>query len=65
MKRSDMVDKIEDLLVTPMVEGFCPSGEDILDIVESLGMLPPENPNLSQHVIDNGLNGNYWESEDE
>lgn len=36
----------------------------VLFLVESEGMLPPENPNLSQEVIDNGLSGNYWEPEE-
>jgi len=60
MKRSEMLS-----LLTSELKGNYPLAEHILNVVEKAGMLPPENPNLSQEVIDNCLSGNYWEIEDE
>lgn len=71
MKRSEMVEIIQEFLDLIKDDPKIHNGntkdhaEYILGCCETWGMLPPENPNISQHVIDNCLSGNYWESEDE
>ena len=66
MRRKEMIQKIESKMYTYMYEDFCPDSDVILDIVESLGMLPPCLPpekcqELLNKYIDPNLN--KWEDE--
>lgn len=41
MKRSEAVNKIQVLLETMGYKGSCNDGEEVLNLIEKLGMLPP------------------------
>lgn len=63
MKRSEMLDLINDFYQECFNEyapGFC---EDILDILEEKGMLPPFDHDIYMKTWRDGGSGHVWEKE--
>jgi hypothetical protein len=74
MKRSEILNHIKEDLVKKLNHSKFSKGSEVwsefvanelLDMLEGFGMLPPEVKTIPQHVIDNGESANYWESENE
>jgi hypothetical protein len=72
MKRSDMITSIEILLESIGYTGPSTSGEDVVALIEALGMLPPETMNPKAvglnyiSMVHGGIGStvNAWEPED-
>ena len=62
MKKSEMINKIEKLLESIGYVGPSNSGEKVVELIESCGMLPPWC-NISCHP-DYPLDAHVWEGED-
>lgn len=60
MKRSEMIKKLEEFFNKTCYQDYWPDSEEVLDIIEKNGMLPP-----TVNIPAFGVKDNAWEPEDE